>query len=598
MFTKGGREAFANNISETEMFTFFDMAVVEYVKSEFNTYDLVHCNDWHTGLITHLLNDELGLERPATVFTIHNLLYQGKGGVDLVKDVGIYPGEHRLIDWDVSDGDLNLILQGITSSDYVNTVSPTYAREIVTQEFGKELSEVIKNREGRLTGILNGIDYSQFPRNYDAGNHAHAKKGYKENVQKELKLENFRKPTFAFISRLDANQKGLDILIKIVPEIVKNGGQFVLLGTGDKTWEENFAELNEKEDLRGNVSVNVKFDVALANQIYAASDFLLVPSKYEPCGLIQMIGMWYGSLPIVHEVGGLKDSVTDGVNGFSFDTYSSGRLLSAVQRAFKVYGTHLMDSMIENAMKTDFSWDKSALEYKILYEKVVHSPYQDKDIEDLPQVQNVRIMRAFLNRVTYYNSQDKEVMIFNNRGGKAGASILHPHSQIVALKGFPGIIEMEKTEAMKYYNEHNSCYWCDKIKVELALKKRIVHETPHFVLLVPVACRWSYEMLLIPKEHKPNFGYVNDMEINDLTQILKAALWSYNAMFNKPDRNFWIHTMKYEPYHWHVGFIPHIKVFGGLELGAGIWVSDKAAPEDAAEQLGENVKTCYREFIG
>lgn len=232
------------------------------------------------------------------------------------------------------------------------------------------------------------------------------------------------------------------------------------------------------------------------------------------------------------------------------------------------------------------------------HEIIVHSPYQDKDLEDLPQEQNVRIMRAFLNRVTYYNSQDKEVMIFNNRGGKAGASILHPHSQIVALKGFPGILEMEKTEAMKYYNENNSCYWCDKIKVELALKKRIVHETPHFVLLVPVACRWSYEMLLIPKEHKPNFGYVNDMEISDFTQILKAALWSYNAMFNKPDRNFWIHTMRYEPYHWHVGFIPHIKVFGGLELGAGIWVSDKATPEDAAEQLGENVKTCYREFIG
>ena len=370
-FSKGGKDAFANSLSETEMFTFFDMAVVEYVKSEFNTYDLVHCNDWHTGLVTHLLHDELGLERPATLFTIHNLLYQGKGGVDLIKDVGIYPGEHRLIDWDVSDGDLNLILQGITSSDYINTVSPTYAREIVTQEFGKELSEVIKNREGRLTGILNGIDYSQFPRNYDAGNHAHAKKGYKENVQKELKLEKSGKPVFAFISRLDVNQKCLDLLIKIVPEIVKNGGQFVLLGTGDKAWEEKFAELNEKEDLRGNVSVNVKFDVALANQIYAASDFLLVPSKYEPCGLIQMIGMWYGSLPIVHEVGGLKDSVTDGVNGFSFDSYSSGRFLSAVLRAFKVYGTHLMDTMVVNAMKSDFSWDKSALEYKILYEKVV-----------------------------------------------------------------------------------------------------------------------------------------------------------------------------------------------------------------------------------
>ena len=370
-FSKGGKDAFANNLSETEMFTFFDMAVVEYVKSEFNTYDLIHCNDWHTGLITHLLQDELGKERPATLFTIHNLLYQGKGGVDLIRDVGIYPGEHRLIDWDISDGDINLILQGITSSDYVNAVSPTYAREIVTREFGKELSDVIKNREGRLTGILNGVDYSQFPRNYDAGNYSLAKKDYKEQTQKELKLEKSGKPMFAFISRLDANQKGLDILLKVVSEIVKNGGQFVLLGTGDKEWEKKFADLSEEADVRGNVSVNLKFDVSLADQIYAASDFLLVPSKYEPCGLIQMIGMWYGSLPIVHAVGGLKDSVTEGVNGFTFDSYSSGRLLSAIQKALKVYGTHLMDTMIVNAMKTDFSWDKSALEYKHLYEKVV-----------------------------------------------------------------------------------------------------------------------------------------------------------------------------------------------------------------------------------
>lgn len=219
------------------------------------------------------------------------------------------------------------------------------------------------------------------------------------------------------------------------------------------------------------------------------------------------------------------------------------------------------------------------------HEIIVHSPQHDKDFEDLPHEQAVPIIRAFLNRVDYYNKQDKEVFIFNNRGGKAGASITHPHSQLVALKGFPGIIEHEKGKALKYYNEKSSCFWCDLVRSELAAKERIVHESEHFVLLVPKSCRWSYEMMLIPKEHKPNFLFINEREINDLTSILRNALISYDKLFDRPDRNFWIHTTRYEPYHWHMGFIPHIKVFGGLELGAGIWVSDKATPEGAANEL-------------
>lgn len=219
------------------------------------------------------------------------------------------------------------------------------------------------------------------------------------------------------------------------------------------------------------------------------------------------------------------------------------------------------------------------------HEIIVHSPDAAMDIEDLPHEQNVRIIRAFLNRASFYNSREKEIMIFNNRGGKAGASIMHPHSQIIALKGFPGIVEHEKSHALEYYNEHTSCYWCDKIKAEQAYQKRIVVETNHFLLVVPEACRWSYEMTILPKEHKPNFGFINEMEINDLADILASALRAYNCLFDRPDRNFWIHTMRYEPYHWHIGFIPHIKVFGGLELGAGIWVNDRATPEVAAAEL-------------
>ena len=224
------------------------------------------------------------------------------------------------------------------------------------------------------------------------------------------------------------------------------------------------------------------------------------------------------------------------------------------------------------------------------HEVVVHSPFHDKDLTDLPTEQVIRYLRALLNRVNYYTSHEKEVLVINNRGGRAGASILHPHSQVFALAGFPGIIEKEKNEALRYYNEKNSCYWCDLLISEAREAKRIVAETQHFILMVPQASRWSYETILIPKTHRTNFEYINDIEINDFAILLKAVCFAYDDLLAKPDRNFWIHTQRFEPYHWHMGFIPHTKVLGGLELGAGIWVSDRATPEGAAAALGERVK--------
>src|SRR3989344_2564585 len=224
------------------------------------------------------------------------------------------------------------------------------------------------------------------------------------------------------------------------------------------------------------------------------------------------------------------------------------------------------------------------------HEIIVHSPDPVKDIEDLECEQNEKIIRAFLNRVSYYGSQGKEIIIFNNKGGRAGASLKHPHSQIVAAMGFPGEVEKEKSAALHYYNENNSCFWCDEAKMAVTEGTRVVHESSHFVIYVPRACRWSYEVTLVSKNHKPNFGFIDEMEIHDLAVVLKAVLKAYDVLFNLPDRNFWIHSMQYEPYHWHMGFLPHIKVFGALELGAGIWVSDKATPQDAASQLKEKVQ--------
>ena len=352
------------HISETEKFVFFSRCVVAFIKSKFNTYDLIHCNDWHPGLITHLLEEELGEEPPATLFTIHNLFYQGEGSENLIKKAGIAGGAHRLIDFDIEDGTLNLMFHGITSSDYVSTVSPQYAKEILTAEYGGNFAETLVAREARLVGILNGIDYTYFPRKFSHLNALKYKAQSKKELKTELGLKQGNQPLFSFVSRLDPGQKGLDILYESVSTIVGNGGQFVLIGMGDKTWEEKFMALEN-----GNVSVKIVFDTKLANDIYQAGDFFLIPSKYEPCGLTQMIAMWYGTLPIVREIGGLKDTVKHGQNGLVFKNYSSEDLDKAILEALKIYGTEKHNLMIEKAMACNFSWEKSAKIYKELYEK-------------------------------------------------------------------------------------------------------------------------------------------------------------------------------------------------------------------------------------
>lgn len=369
-FRLGGKSAFADDISETEMFVFFDRAVVEFIKSKYNTYDLIHCNDWHTGLITHLLTDEIGKTRPATLLTVHNLSYQGVGDEDLLQDVGIVPGAHRLIDWDIQDSDVNLMLHGVTSTDFVSTVSPTYAKEILFKDIGGTLAEVMQSRVGRIEGILNGINYQQFPRSYDLENWKEAKAEMKSKIADEFALDP-NKPIFGFISRLDPNQKGLDVLYESIEHIVESDAQLLLLGTGAKDWESKLEKLAQDPKYKENVSINIKFDVKMAERIYQGSDYLLVPSRFEPCGLIQMISMHYGTPPVVHATGGLKDTVIDGQNGFTYKLHSSKDLNDAITRSLEIFGTKEYDKIVQNAMLADFSWDESAKKYKELYEKVI-----------------------------------------------------------------------------------------------------------------------------------------------------------------------------------------------------------------------------------
>lgn len=372
-FSGGGSSFFKNDLTETAMFAFFDKCVVEFIKAGFNTYDIVHCHDWHTGLITHLLQDELGQDRPRTLFTIHNLMYQGVGDAEIIRQSGLVPGSHPLIDWDVSDGDINFLQQGITSSDYISTVSKTYAEEILTKEFGSVFFDLLASRSSRLVGILNGIDYHAFPRKFDLSNYKDGKAKAKTALKKRLGLTPGDKPLFAFIGRIDPYQKGIDLIYDIIPELVKKGGQFILLGTGDPAWEKKLLELaKDNNNYENNVHLVLDFDLELAKELYSASDFLLVPSRYEPCGLIQMIAMWYGSLPVVRATGGLKDSVTDSYNGIVYKEHNVEDFLKGINRAFKLYSSKDEFSVqISNALKMDFSWSESAKEYVKLYARII-----------------------------------------------------------------------------------------------------------------------------------------------------------------------------------------------------------------------------------
>lgn len=370
----------------------FNKAVVEIVKNNILDWkiDIIHINDWHYGLIPLLVkNEKLPIK---TILTIHNLFHQGKAPLDTVKKMGIDPKLLKTLQWEIESRRVNFLLEAIVHADIITTVSPTYAKEILTEELGFGLNDFLKEREGQIYGILNGIDVDwrhttrdlrvRFPYG-PSEKRVNGKIEYyrwkegklldKEYLQKKLGLK-VRKdiPMLCFIGRFIEAQKGIDILHRMLRRIDQTKFQFVILGTGDKNWEERFKWLSTFYPK--NISCTFRFDDALAHQIYASSDFIVIPSKYEPCGLIQMIAMLFGTIPIAHNTGGLKDSIKDGYNGFLFDSYSSEALEEKVMKAVSMWkkNKHEYEKMVENALKTDFSWTKSAKEYLVLYNKLLN----------------------------------------------------------------------------------------------------------------------------------------------------------------------------------------------------------------------------------
>lgn len=324
------KTAFVNKSKEIERFLFFSRTVYQLLKHpKFWKPDIVHCHDWHTGALVSSIKHQVSRNKSGTVFTIHNLANKGKIGGG------------------------TLIGEGIINADKVSTVSETYAKEILTKEYGEGLENLLKKRKKDLIGILNGIDYEFWPRP-------------KNILDKKTDHKN---PKFGLVARL-TDQKGINLVLPLVPNLIEQeGAQFYFLGRGKEEYEKTLISLAKKYP--GKVKVKIGFDEKLAHKIYEQSDFFLMPSLFEPSGLGQMISMNYGTIPIVRATGGLKDSVQHLKTGFVFEKPTSKALFSAIKLALQYFKNPIKIAKIrKNCLAEDFSWTKSAKKYKQLYENL------------------------------------------------------------------------------------------------------------------------------------------------------------------------------------------------------------------------------------
>jgi 1,4-alpha-glucan branching enzyme len=368
-----------------ERFTFFARAALEVLRHT-GTPHVLHAHDWQAALAVAFLKAQPerypGLSTVRTVLTIHNLGYQGVFGPDewdlLNLDASLFTPRHFEF-----YGKINFLKAGLALADAITTVSPTYAREIQTQDHGFGLEGVLQERTSRLVGILNGVDYDRWNPETDpaiAGNYGPAdfsgKRACKADLQKEFGLpEEPQTPLLGMVSRMAA-QKGFDLLASAVDPLIAKGLQLVVVGTGDQHYQDLFQAVARR--CAGRLGIRIAFDERLARQVEAGADLFLMPSRYEPCGLNQLYSLKYGTIPVVRATGGLKDSVhefdpaTGAGTGFVFEAYESAALLAAVDRALTTF--HNKDqwaTLMRNAMTADYSWNQSAREYLRLYQSLV-----------------------------------------------------------------------------------------------------------------------------------------------------------------------------------------------------------------------------------
>lgn len=374
--------------NDLERFAFFDKACLEILTHIDFKPDVIHTHDWQTGMIPVLLNayyiNNEFYRGIKTMFTIHNLRYQGIYSMDIVADFFSIGPEYFTNDKLEFHGCANLLKGGIVYSDYVTTVSPTYAEEIKTPLGGEKLEGLLAARSNSLFGIINGIDYSVYnPKtdkfiyeNYDVKTVKEKKKINKTKLQEQLGLPvDGEKAMIGIISRL-VDQKGFDLIAAVMNELMNLDIQIVVVGTGEARYEEMFRQTAWYNPEK--LSANIMFSNDLAHKVYAASDLFLMPSMFEPCGLSQMISFAYGTIPIVRETGGLKDTVipyneyTKAGTGFSFYPYNGNDMVYTLRMALGFFSNKTVwNKLVSNAMKLDFSWTNSAKEYQKLYESLI-----------------------------------------------------------------------------------------------------------------------------------------------------------------------------------------------------------------------------------
>lgn len=381
----GGDKPYTNLIDDIPKYCYFSkaaLAALNYMNWQPN---IIHCHDWQAALVpvylrTFFQNTSIGNAK--TMITIHNLRFQGIYNIKTIKywtnlPDYVFNKDALTQNW----LDANMLKGGLTYSNMITTVSNTYAGEIQTSEYGEGLEAHLRYHSGKLRGIVNGIDYdiwdpskdSDIVANYSIEDAIAKKRANKIALQKELGLEeNGDKFVIGLISRL-TNQKGLDLVNTCIPQIMDPHTQVVVLGTGDAEYENSFRYY--ENHYKGQFAGCIQYDEARSHRIYAGCDVLLVPSRFEPCGLTQLIAMHYGTVPIVRETGGLKDTVepynmyADWGNGFTFDRYESGLLYDAINRAKTLYfeNRYYWDEMVQRDMAKNVSWDNSAKQYKDLY---------------------------------------------------------------------------------------------------------------------------------------------------------------------------------------------------------------------------------------
>lgn len=363
---------------DSDRFAYFCKGLLELVKGLNFQPDVIHINDYHTSLVPAILKSEYKddpfFSKVKTLLTLHNLANQGNHDIHVLAKAGLDVRSTPELGVDALDNDIDMLREGVESAGLIVAVSPTYAKEILTPEYGEGLQDDLNKRKDCLHGVLNGIDTEVYDPSIDHNlveTYSLEKPGGKAHNRDDLVemygIKNPGWPIVGMISRL-VNQKGFDLVLEAGENLTRMEVNFVVLGLGEKKFEDGLKVLSGK----GNFYVDIEFSETRSRKIYAGSDFFLIPSRFEPCGLTQMVSMRYGTVPIVRKTGGLADTVFEGKNGFVFENYTTAEMLDAIKRAQAVYkNKDLMRNLAMEGMREDLSWDRSAKEYVKLYEEAI-----------------------------------------------------------------------------------------------------------------------------------------------------------------------------------------------------------------------------------